>query len=395
MRDEFIESRGSRRSSGTELKLDRPIRDADGEFAVCTIIVFPAVVFLFKEVVAESLNRGFKVPLRRHGYILAPMDLLDRDLCGRNVDRLVCRVGINRVAGSQIRTWSVSTGQLLRFVFSSSQGLVESIAWSPDGKTLASANGDPTIRLWDMENGKQIRALGHDRDANYVAWSRDGKALASASADRTVRVWQAANGQSLRVLRGHSDDVTGVAWSPDGKLLASSSLDESVRVWDVATGELLRILNNSDRVRSVAWSPDGKTIAAGGQDGATIRLWEAQTGRLLHTIKGHQWWVWGLAYSPDGNTLASASADKTIRLWDAATGEPLRTLEGHRDEVRQIAWNPDGQMLASTSEDDTVRFWPGTVTALLDQVRDRLRLFTPSSEECERYFGSPSCPAVR
>jgi WD40 repeat protein len=292
-----------------------------------------------------------------------------------------------------IRTWSVSTGQSR--LFPSSGGFVDKAAWSPDGKILAAARDDRTIRLWDVESGKEARVLrGHDYPVTDLAWSPDGETLASTSVDRTVRVWQTSRGQTLHILRGHSNDVTGVTWSPDRKTLASSSLDETVRLWDTATGQLLHTLNNSNPVRSVAWSGDGKTVAAAGQD-RIIRLWQAATGRLLRTIEGHQGWVYSLVYSPDGKTLGSASQDGTIRLWDAVTGQSLRTLEGHRSAVRQVAWSPDGQMLTSASEDGTIRFWPGTTSALLDQVRDRLQLYTPASDECQRFFASPSCPPVR
>jgi len=288
------------------------------------------------------------------------------------------------------QVWDAATGQSIRALRGHA---FESIAWSPDGRLLASPSDDKTIQLWNMASGQPIRSLsGHQGDIRSVAWSPDGKSLASASEDETVRLWDTASGQVLRILEGHRSYVNSVAWSPDGRTVASASFDNTVRLWDAASGRTLRTLHgHRDFVRSVAWSRDGKILASAGDD-RTIRLWDAVAGLLLRTLQ-NQGYLFGIAWSPDGRTLASAG-DPTIRLWDAATGLHLRTLQGHTSHVSGVAWSPNGKTLASVG-DRTIRLWSGTLDGLLDQARRDIRLFTPSREDCQRYFGFDTCPPVR
>ena len=150
-----------------------------------------------------------------------------------------------------------------------------------------------------------------------MAFSPDGKRLASASRDETVKVWDAATGQETLTLKGHTGGVTSVAFSPDGKRLASASEDETVKVWDAATGqETLTLKGHTGCVTSVAFSPDGKRLASASDDG-TVKVWDAATGQETLTLKGHTDAVTSVAFSPDGQRLASASSDGTVKVWDA------------------------------------------------------------------------------
>ena len=240
-------------------------------------------------------------------------------------------------------------------VYPQHEGQVSAVAWSPDGKTLASGSSDKTVKLWDLATGKLFATLqGHTETVYSVAWSPDGKTVASGSFDKTVKLWESATGKLLATLQGHTGAVESVAWSPDGKILASGSRDETVRLWESVTGKLLATLQgHTDSVRKVAWSPDGKTVASGSSD-KTVKLWESATGKLLATLQGHTGKVYSVAWSPDGNTLASGSADKTVRLWEGPVTSQIDLAEYlHSRWIRlvgsDVVWEPNDNLLHDRS----------------------------------------------
>jgi RNA polymerase sigma factor (sigma-70 family) len=236
---------------------------------------------------------------------------------------------------------------------------VYSVAFSPDGKTLASGSYQ-TIKLWDVTTGKEKATLkGHTHNVFSVAYSPDGKTLASASEDQTIKLWDMATAKEKATLKGHTGTGWSVAFSPDGKTLASGSMDKTIKLWDVKTAkEKATLKGHTDTVRTVAFSPNGKTLASGSDD-LTIKLWDLVTGKEKATLKGHTDFVYIVAFSPDGRTLASGSEDRddqTIKLWDVATAKEKATLR-HTSVVFSVAFRPDGKTLASGSIDNTLKLW--------------------------------------
>ena len=196
--------------------------------------------------------------------------------------------------------------------------------------------------------------------ASSVAFSPDGRTLASGSWGGTIRLWDTATAKQKYILIGHTERINSVAFSPDGQTIASGSgiwtrNDNTIRLWDTATAKQKYILQRDDAVNTIAFSPDGQTIASGSYD--TIRLWDVATAKQKHILIGHKYSVNSVAFSPDGQTIASGGGDNTIRLWDTATAQQKHILQGHTGGVNSIAFSPGGNILASGSRDGTVLLW--------------------------------------
>ena len=249
-----------------------------------------------------------------------------------------------------VKLWQ-RDGTLLKTLEGHSAG-VWGVDFSPDGKMLASASADGNIKLWNRD-GTLLKTLeGHNGAVLKVFFSSDGEMLASVSEDKTVKLWK-TDGSLLKTLEGHSATVLDVAFSSDGEMLASVSDDNTVKIWQ-RDGTFVRNLEHNTAVLDVAFSPDGDTIASGGADN-TIKLWKTD-GTLLKNLGGHSAAIWGVDFSPDGKMLASASGDKKVKLWQL-NSTLLSSIRGHSTVVFGIAFSPDGEIIASASGDTMVKLW--------------------------------------
>ena len=273
--------------------------------------------------------------------------------------------------------------------------------YSPDGKELAVAS-NKGIWIYDARTGAEVALLsGHQGDILVIAYAPNGKILASAGRDETVRLWNPKTGENLATLTGHGGLVTGVAFSPDGKQLVSGSGDATVRLWSTETRHQLWSSDTPQAqeqgiqdpvireafdlpplpykspfekltfqwVLAVAYSPDGQTLASSGSSDGTIQLWNVANGTHLGTLKGHTEMVRTLAFLPDGKILVSGSDDDTLRTWDTNTGRMLRKLSGHSNDVKSVAFSRDGKIIASGSKDSSVRLWDAETGRFLPTLR--------------------------
>jgi len=263
----------------------------------------------------------------------------------------------------EVTTWKVADGAPSRRLGGMAER-IHDIAYSPDGKWLATASGDPgqfgSVQLWISEpggGGKLARDLLETTDSVFaVAFSPDGTKLAAGGADRAVRVWEVATGKELALIEDHADWIFDIAWSPDGKRLATASRDKTSKVFDVEKKESIATFpGHAETVFCVAFTPDGKAIATGGADNQ-IRVWnpdeDAKQSKVVGGFGGN---VFRLLFHPDGKTLLATGADKVVRVFENFAAK--QALSGHADWVYSLALSPDGKSIASGSWDGEIRLW--------------------------------------
>jgi WD40 repeat protein len=285
------------------------------------------------------------------------------------------RRAVSASADNTLKVWDLETGRQLCTLEGHSD-VVNGVAVSADGRRAVSASRDKTLIIWDLDTGSQLRTLeGHSKGVNGVALSGDGRRAVSASSDETLIVWDLETGRELCTLGPHWNKVKGVAVSLDGRRAVSASWDTTLKVWDLEIGsELCTLEGHSGGVNAVALSGDGRS-AVSADERNTLKVWDLESGREMRTLEGHSDVVDGVAVSADGRRAVSASRDKTLIIWDLDTGSQLRTLEGHSEGVNGVALSGDGRRAVSASSDNTLKVWE------LEAGRRPRTLQTPHSYE--------------
>jgi len=277
-----------------------------------------------------------------------------------------------------VQVWDTVTGKNL-LTYTGLSKDVFAVAWSPEGQYLAFSSGRK-VQVWDTATNTLLLTYeeavppvvglgyeGYSSQPTALAWSPDGKCIASGSKNATVQIWQSTTGERIKIYRGFSDPISDLTWSPDGKYLAISS-GRKVQVWDAATHILLLTYGgHTGRLSAVTWSPDGKRLASGGND-RTVQIWQSATGERIKFYRGFSDPISDLTWSPDAKYLAFSSG-RGVQLWDTALDALVLTYEeavprlvglGHesyKDQLTAVAWSPDGKYIASGGESETVQVW--------------------------------------
>jgi WD40 repeat protein len=281
-----------------------------------------------------------------------------------------------------IDLWS-STGKRLQ-TFRETQGIVSSLAFAPDGKTVLDCRIEGPLLLRDPEDGRIVRTLAGQGAASF---SPDGKRIVSGDTGNRLKIWDASTGNELKGFAAHTDKIQSVAFSPNGRFIVSGSKDKTVRVWDSETGRELRVFRNFRyHVNAVAFSPDGKLVLAGSGDN-TARLFDVESGRQLQVWQGIA--ISTVAFSPDGSQLLIAGFDGIPKLFDVANSELIMTLKGHKLHVYSAAFSRDGKQIVTGSGDGTTRLWDAAtgneISQFISFTNGEWMVITP-----EGYYNSSS-----
>ena len=274
-----------------------------------------------------------------------------------------------------VRIWDVETGENIQTLEGHGK-YAYAAGFSADGKHVVTGSDDDILRIWNVNTGAQEQAIdGSEKSIATFAYSPDRKEISVAHNDGDIKIWSIEKETFVQTLKGHTRYIESLTYSPDGRLLVSGSMDNTARIWDLDTGKTLHTLEHDGWVDHIDFFPDKDTIATHGTS-SVVSLWSAETGEFLRTIPETLQDVHALAYSPDGEIIASHSykwrlwMGGTIDIWSADDGKRLRTIRGHTEGVRSIAFSPDGKQVASGGYHGGIRIWDASAGKLLQTIRE-------------------------
>jgi hypothetical protein len=268
--------------------------------------------------------------------------------------KLLASAGVDK----SVHLWNVQSGEPKRRLTGASDPLVF-VTFTPDSKTIAAVTSDNSVLFWDASTGQAKKTLSSEKNNLFpVALSSDAQLLATGGTDRkTVRLIDTATGSTKRLLPNHSSWIRSVGFSSDAKLVAVQCHDDSIQVWNANTGQLLQTLSSpGNTVNAPAFSSDGRFLATGGES-RNVKVWDLQTGALHQTFSDHSGDIKACLFSADRRWLATASEDKTIKIWEVFTGQLKQTLSNHEGSVNSLTFSADGTLAASGSADGSVKLW--------------------------------------
>ena len=257
-----------------------------------------------------------------------------------------------------LKLWDIKN-RILTHTFKGHSKAVLSISFSTDGRFIASGSTDKSIKLWDIHSKTLVHTFdGHSGRIYSVNFSPNGQFIVSGSADKSIKLWDIENRTLAHTFDGHSSAVKSVVFSPNGQVIASGLANKSIKLWDIQSQKLIHTFEEPSLggISSVSFSPDGRFIASSSTN-KSIKLWDIKNRTLVHTFKGHLGAINSVDFSPDGRFIVSGSGDKTIKLWDIKNQMFVRSFEGHSGSVNSVAFSPDGRFIISGSEDKSIKLW--------------------------------------
>ncbi|MET0395446.1 MAG: NB-ARC domain-containing protein [Longimicrobiaceae bacterium] len=233
------------------------------------------------------------------------------------------------------------------------KGGIGALAITPDGQRIVSGAYDKTLKVWDLESGREVHSLeGHTHAVQAVAVTPNGRYAVS-----DLKVWDLERGRNVRDLKGYTGEITALAITPDGRHAVSSCKDKKLRVWNLESGREVRTVEaDTDELSAVAITPNGRYVVSGSTD-RTLKVWDLESGREALNLKWHAGRVTAIAVTPDGRYVVSGSTDNMLKVWDLESGREVHELAGHTDWVRAVAITPDSRHAISVSDDSMLKVW--------------------------------------